>query len=646
MEFVIDEFGKLVNVKKVKRKDSIVSIPHGVKVIGESVFFGQRKIKQIIIPSSVEVIEDYAFQNSGISKIDIPSSVKVIKRGVFTDCINLENIVIPETIQFLGSNCFDGCEKLKAVDILGNIDNIGHSTFINCSSLQYINLPKSVQKIHPWAFPYCKLQKVILGNKENLIDLVLYMCVEKLDNYYFNLETEQVLICREEIDDDAFEKIDFMEMKEYTKNGKALSAYACLVYDINLIKKYPSLNKIGASIINDSFAQRNHHDICKHLHNVKEYDDMYRRLRKEGVIRDSTTKIECYDLFRLAYSLGSFCDEKIQRQRVCEFLSNAFDKKYFTMSNIHSSFESLKANVSYNKEWADFLMNKENFKTLLLMEKEQYGYMARIYSSFNNIKEYGRSNRGNQKYRKVTIDMCREYFSKVFFEGVDGKTIDISDTISFYTHKQESFDEAVKIRDEYLALRDKGLIDDYILEGIRETLSNLNEISNDKFSGEFLSKYDARNFILGKYCSCCSHLDGVGKSIMRASILHPDCQNLVIKNSEGKIIAKSTLYINRKQGYGVFNNVEINENIQQKEVKEMIYSKYIEVINIFVEKYNITNPYNPITQVNVGMHLNDLKEFIAKNHVKSDVILHGADFSSYGQYEGDWRKEQYIVFKK
>ena len=34
---------------------------------------------------------------------------------------------------------------------------------------------------------------------------------------------------------------------------------------------------------------------------------------------------------------------------------------------------------------------------------------------------------------------------------------------------------------------------------------------------------------------------------MKASILHPDCQNLVIRNSDGRIIAKSTLYINTKK---------------------------------------------------------------------------------------------------
>lgn len=40
---------------------------------------------------------------------------------------------------------------------------------------------------------------------------------------------------------------------------------------------------------------------------------------------------------------------------------------------------------------------------------------------------------------------------------------------------------------------------------------------------------------------------------MRASMILDNCQNLVIRNIEGEIIAKMTIYVNREQGYAVFN---------------------------------------------------------------------------------------------
>ena len=105
----------------------------------------------------------------------------------------------------------------------------------------------------------------------------------------------------------------------------------------------------------------------------------------------------------------------------------------------------------------------------------------------------------------------------------------------------------------------------------KDILKILNDLASKKFTYEFLSKQDALNYVLGKYCSCCSHLEGVGYSVMRASILHPDCQNLIIRNDKGQVVAKSTLYINRKERYGVFNNIEINELIDEiKPTKKII----------------------------------------------------------------------------
>ena len=299
---------------------------------------------------------------------------------------------------------------------------------------------------------------------------------------------------------------------------------------------------------------------------------------------------------------------------------------------------------NYNKEWAEFLMNKNNFAELIKLENDQTGYIARIANSFEEIKEYGRSNRGSQNYRKVTVEMCKSYLSNSSFEGVDETNEDIAQIISSYTRNQASFDEATKIRKEYLSLLEEGKIQENIIDDIKETLDNLNEVSNNSFTYEFLSKYDPRNFVLGKYCSCCAHLEGAGYGIMKASILHPDCQNLVIKDTSGKIITKSTLYINREQGYGVFNNVEISTSIRDK---QKIYNQYIEAVSEFAERYNQLNPNKPLKQINVGMGLNDLGEVIEERNQKGE-ILKGINFSDYGKsgqtYGGDWQREQYVIW--
>ena len=100
------------------------------------------------------------------------------------------------------------------------------------------------------------------------------------------------------------------------------------------------------------------------------------------------------DLFNLAYSIGAFSGDDIEKQRACEFIKNAFDKEYFDIYNIHGSFESLKFK-GFNKEWADFLMDKKNFLRLVEAENENSGFIARIHNHFNDIKE----NNGKEIYK-------------------------------------------------------------------------------------------------------------------------------------------------------------------------------------------------------------------------------------------------------
>jgi len=651
----------------------------------------------------IKSIKSYTFQYCGeLESISLPDSIESIGTGAFWSCHKLERIKYPDSLKHVFDGAFFYCDNLKEVLISNNskLENISDDCFCLCQSLEHINLPpnlygigsrafqnsgikeitipKSVLSIYENAFSSCEnLEKLYIPETvKTFMKHEALMCKEiKIDdlkqlheaglkeilpsmNCYFNEGSGEVLLLKEEINGlEGYKKIVPGTRYSWCEYSKRLILY--MLFNEEFLKRTGNLEHILPKIITRNINGDNYKEVRKTILNNKEFNRLTNNIPTDDFEYLSDVNIMFYDLFRLSYSLGAFSDNQIERQRASNFIINLFDKKIINPKDIHASFESLKFR-SHNNEWSEFFMNKNNLIELFKLEKEQTGFISRICNSFEEIKEFGRSNRGSQRYRKVTVDMCREYLSKSNFDGVDDSTMDIAEEIAKYTHMQESFDTASKIRKEYLNLRETNKINDHILkeslfskiegarkqilDDIKDSLSNLSQLANESFSYEFLSKYDPRNFVLGKYCSCCAHLEGAGSGIMKASILHPDCQNLVIRNGKGQIIAKSTLYINRKQGYGVFNNVEINTNIRDPKIKKIIYLKYKEAVEAFATRYNEINKNSPINQINVGMNLNDLSEHLKANDQKSGDILSGINFGDFGGYEGDWQKEQYIVW--
>ena len=101
---------------------SSITIPEGVKEIGESAFNGCSFLTSITIPKSVAIISYRAFYNcSRLTDITIPEGVKSIGEEAFYGCSSLTSIVIPESMTGIGVDAFYGCENLKTVYNLSSL---------------------------------------------------------------------------------------------------------------------------------------------------------------------------------------------------------------------------------------------------------------------------------------------------------------------------------------------------------------------------------------------------------------------------------------------------------------------------------------------------------------------------------------------
>ena len=105
MEFYIDN-GILRDFKDEEAQTRI-TIPHGVRVIGEAAFADNEFLYHVVIPDTVERIERDAFSNCcSLSWVLIPDSVRYIGPYAFADCGDLRSITIPESVTEIDPSAF------------------------------------------------------------------------------------------------------------------------------------------------------------------------------------------------------------------------------------------------------------------------------------------------------------------------------------------------------------------------------------------------------------------------------------------------------------------------------------------------------------------------------------------------------------
>lgn len=147
--------------------DENVTIPAGVRVIGEDAFSGNLSMKTLTIPNGVEEIRYHAFSGCDmLESVNIADSVRIIGQAVFSDCGSLRDVTIGDGLVNMGSGVFAGCPNLSTVNIKssryhcrgGVIYNEAETTLVEmlggCETTAY-EMPSTVTRIDPYAFWDC-----------------------------------------------------------------------------------------------------------------------------------------------------------------------------------------------------------------------------------------------------------------------------------------------------------------------------------------------------------------------------------------------------------------------------------------------------------------------------------------------------------
>jgi hypothetical protein len=173
-KFEIDEqnthFTVIDGVLFSKDKTKLISFPCG------------NKNQNYIVPNGVKIICDGAFAGSKIRNITFPSSLEVIEGWAFRGCDYLETLYIPDSVIEIGELAFEFCDNIKNVRLSNNLKVLSGQVFGGCNNLKELEVPASVKKIEGTALAWAyNLENLILcDGLEEINDDLKYKKKKKL----------------------------------------------------------------------------------------------------------------------------------------------------------------------------------------------------------------------------------------------------------------------------------------------------------------------------------------------------------------------------------------------------------------------------------------------------------------------------------
>lgn len=143
----------LENVDKVKR----VSL-EGIWEIGGYAFRNCAGIERIILPDTVAVIGDGAFENcQSLLSIEISPDSQLTDIGSYAFANNwaLKEIYLPQGVNAVKNSAFSDCVSLTDISFQA-VSRIEDYAFYRCFALNEVNLPAHIEYIGAYAFYDCK----------------------------------------------------------------------------------------------------------------------------------------------------------------------------------------------------------------------------------------------------------------------------------------------------------------------------------------------------------------------------------------------------------------------------------------------------------------------------------------------------------
>jgi len=163
----------------------VIDIPISVNIIGGGAF-NENEAVEIVLPNSVERIEDNAFENcKALQKINLPDSIRYLGNSIFDSCSLLKDVKLPRYLNYCGDSIFAKCSSLQIIEVPVSMKSINKSMFSGCSLLENILIPSSVTRINRAAFYQCRsFKEIVIPKSVQYIDSLAFRYCRNLKAVY------------------------------------------------------------------------------------------------------------------------------------------------------------------------------------------------------------------------------------------------------------------------------------------------------------------------------------------------------------------------------------------------------------------------------------------------------------------------------
>ena len=231
-------------------------IPSSCKIIGKNSFSFLNIEGSINLPSSITMIEEYAFSRcEKLESISIPNVIE-IKKGAFSSCTSLKECDMP-SMEVIGTDAFRGCESLTTLTLPLSLKEINNAfAFCNISKVNYLGSIEQYLQIEsfPSSYPLYASKATLYLNDEPLpSNLVIPEGITSIPNYAFSNQINLLsLSLPSSLNDIGYYSFEGCRSLIYVSNNSSLTNLESIFSNVHLIDKNPE-DTIEISILDNGF---------------------------------------------------------------------------------------------------------------------------------------------------------------------------------------------------------------------------------------------------------------------------------------------------------------------------------------------------------------------------------------------------------